>query len=269
VAILAAMFVLDDHVGRSTKDADEELACLVLGAVLDTRVKRVDKSPLQGHHDLEIYYSDDRLGAGEVVSTRDPIWMKLVDAFSGRGYTKCAELTRLWFVVVKPKTSLKKMQSHVPSLLDRLESQRIDKVSSSGHGDIQDMLKRLGIDFCSSSQPTAKHPPGFYLMPNARAAWVGNGENVRQFCEDFLADKPGRSKVDKLRRAKADERHLVIILTMDQVGPHTAVDTGELPVNPPDLPQGIDWLWVIASKSTPIRTIYWNPVTQWSEVVFP
>ncbi len=261
------MFVLDGHVGRSTKDADEELARLVLRTALDCRVERVDKRPLQGHHDLEIYYSDGRLGVGEVVSTRDPIWTELTDAVSGRSYSKRAELTYLWFVLIRPETSLKRIQSQVPSLLRQLENQGIDKVTRSGYGDIQAMLKKLGIDSCSSCQPTAKHPPGFYLMSNVLAAWVGNGDGVMQFCEGFLANDSGRSKVDKLRRAEADEKHVVIILTTDQLGPHTAVDTGELPTHPPDLPQGLDWLWVIASKSPPIRTIYWSPAGQWSEVV--
>ncbi len=251
---------------RSTKDADEDLACLVLSTVLDTHVKRVDESPLQGHHDLQIYYSDRRIGVGEVVSTRDPAWTKLIRAASGRGYTKCADLARLWFVVVKPGKSLKRMTPQIPLLLRQLEDQGIDRVSHSGCGDISAILKRLGIDFCTSSQSTPKHPPGFYIMPSAVAAWVGDGESVRQFCENSLADR-GRSKVRKVLQAKADERHLVIILTMDQVGPHTAIDTGELPVYPPNLPQGIDWLWAVASKSTPIRAIYWSPAGRWSDVV--
>ena len=64
--------------GWSTKEADEELACLVLRTALRTPVERVDRSPLQGYHDLEIQYPDGRVGAGEVVSTRHPQWMKLV-----------------------------------------------------------------------------------------------------------------------------------------------------------------------------------------------
>lgn len=122
---VGSMFVLNSHVGRSTKDADEELASLVLGTALDARVERVDKWPLQGHHDLEIYYSDGRLGVGEVVSTRDPIWTELTDAVSGRGYSKRAELTYLWFVLIRPGTSLKRIQSQVPSLLRRLENHRL------------------------------------------------------------------------------------------------------------------------------------------------
>jgi hypothetical protein len=254
-------------VGRSTKDADEDLAQLVLGTVLHARVERVDQPPLQGHHDLAIHYPDGRLGAGEVVSTRDSGWRELLAAVSGQGYTKCAGLTRLWLVAVKPGAKVNKMRPRVPSLLGELESQGIDKATQSGYGNIQAVLTDLGIQSCSSSPPTAKHPPGFYLLPDVMAAWVGGGETVRQFCEGFLAEDLGRSKVSKVGRTKPDERHIVIILTMEQVGHHTAVDTGELPIQPPDLPQGIDWLWMIASKSPPIRAIYWSPAGRWSEAV--
>jgi hypothetical protein len=160
------------------------------------------------------------------------------------------------------------MQPYVPPLLRQLESQGIEKVADSDHGDVRLILKKLGIESCSSTQPTAKHPPGFYLMPNVLTAWVGSGDDVVQFCESFLTDDVGSSKADKLRRAEtADERHVVIILTADQLGPHTAVDTGELPTHPPDLPQGVDWLWVIASKSPPVRAVYWSPAGQWSETL--
>jgi hypothetical protein len=255
-------------VGRSTKDADEELACLVLRTVLGAPVERVDKSPLQGHHDLEIYYPDGRIGAGEVVSARDPQWTNLEAALSRRGYMQDAELARLWFVLVRPGRSVKRMQPHVPSLLRQLESQGIDKVFDSDHSDMRLTLKKLGIESCSSTQPTSMHRPGFYLMPNVLTAWVGNGDDVVQFCQSFLADDVGSAKTDKLRRAEtADERHVVIILTADQLGPHAAVDTGELPSHPPDLPQGVGWLWVIASKSPPIRVVYWSPAGRWSESV--
>lgn len=250
----------------STKHQDEALARLVLSRVLDTRVECVDKGPVQGHHDLEIYYPNERLGAGEVVSTRDPKWRKLLDAIFRRGYTECSDLGRLWLVTVRKTTRLNRMQAQVPSLLRQLEGRGIAKISRGSHGDMQVKLKEMGIASCFSSPPTAKHPPGFYLLTDGLGGWVGDGESVRRFCEDFLAG-PGKSKVEKLRRAIADERHAVIILTMDEVGPHTAVDTGELPTNPPNLPSGVDWLWVIASDTMPIRTIYSNPSGQWSDVV--
>ena len=258
------MVVLNGPV--STKDADEELACLVLGTVLGVPVERVDKEPLQGHHDLEIYYPDGRIDAGEVVSVRDPQWMRLIHSLSCRSYTECANLTRLWFVLVKPAASLKDLE--IPSLLRELEAEGIDRISDLGYASMQLMLRKLGIENCSSSAPTERHPPGFYVMPKVLTAFVGDGDGAVQFCERLLATDLGRSKVDKLRRAEATERHLVIILTPHQLGPHTAIHTGEMPTQPPDLPYGVDWLWLIAAEwSAGTRVIYLSPAGQWAETV--
>jgi hypothetical protein len=257
----------------STKDADEELARLVLKRALRTRVKRVDKSPLQGMYDLEVCYPDGRLGACEVVSARDETRTALETAASRRGYTRCNELSRLWMVIVKPGTILKNIRHRVPSLLAQLECQGIDHMRGVNHryvpsefGGLGTNLDKLGIESCSSCRPTSKHPPGFLLWPGVLADWVRDGDSVTGFCEQLLADSSCQDVLDKLRGSNADERHVVVILTFSQVGPHTAIDTGAFPSSPPELPDGIDWLWIIASKAPPVRAVYWKPMDGWSEV---
>jgi len=254
-------------VGQSTKEADEALACLVLGTVLRAPVELVDKEPLQGHHDLEIRYPHGRIDAGEVVSARDPQWQRLIHSIPRRSYTECADLTRLWFVLVKPTASLKDLD--IPSLLRELEDEGLDQVSDLGHASMEMMLRSLHIEFCSSTRPTPDHPPGFFLVPKILTAMFGDGDNAVQFVGGFTAGALCSSKAAKLRRAEAaSERHLVIILTPEQLGPHTAIHTGEMPTQPPDLPQGVDWLWVIAAEwSAATRVIYWSPAGQWSETV--
>lgn len=257
----------------STKDTDEELAGLVLESALRAPVARVDKRPLQGMHDLEVRYADGRLGAGEVVSARDETRTELETAAARRGFAKCNELTRLWMVIVKPEAILKNIHPHMPSLLSQLECLGIDRIRGFDHRYAPDGfrslaidLDNLGIESCFSSRPTLKHPPGFYLWPGILAAWVRDGDSATEFCEQLLADSACEDVLDKLRRSNADERHAVIILTFAQVGPHTAIDTGVLPSRPPRLPDGIDWLWIIASKAPPVRAVYWKPEAGWSQV---
>jgi hypothetical protein len=257
----------------STKDADEELARLVLESALHVPVKHVDKSPLQGMYDLKIRYEGERFGAGEVVSARDEVGTALETAAARLGYTKCNELTHRWTVVVKSGTILRNIHRGIPALLSELERLGIDYVrrfdrrfAPSGFESIGTDLDEFGIELCSSGRPTSKHPPGFYLWPAALAAWVGDGDSAAEFCEQLLANEAYEDVLSKLRKSHADERHAVIVLTFGQVGPHTAIDTGALPSRPPALPDGIDWLWIIASKAPPTRAIYWNPVVGWSEV---
>ncbi len=125
----------------------------------------------------------------------------------------------------------------------------------------------LGIGSCWSSAPTPKHPPGFSVTPDAFAAWVGDGDRVRKLCEEFLADELQADVLAKLRQAEADERHAVIILTADKLGPFTAIDGGAFPTSAPVLPPEVDWLWVVTSHSLPARAIFWRPGGPWSEVI--
>lgn len=258
----------------STKDADEELACLILKTALRTSVRRVDKGPLQGMYDLEVRYPDGRLGAAEVVSARDETRTALEKAAVRLGYTMCNELTRHWMVVVKPDAILKNIHPRMPPLLSQLEDLGIEHMRAINHkyvlsdiGGLATELDMLGVESCSSSQPTLKHPPGFYLWPGALAAWVGDGDSVTKFCEQFLTCNSCQDVIDKLRRSGADERHAIVVLTYPVVGPHTTIETGAFPVRPPELPDGIDWLWIIAAKAPPIRAVYWEPMVGWSEIV--
>jgi hypothetical protein len=68
---------------------------------------------------------------------------------------------------------------------------------------MQVTLMKLGIESCSSTLPTDVHNPGFFMMPNVLTAWVGEGDDAVQFCESFLADDLGSSKVAKLRRGES------------------------------------------------------------------
>ena len=104
-----------------------------------------------------------------------------------------------------------------------------------------------------------------HLMPPRHGS--GDGESARKFCEEFLAVEKQGDVLAKLRRSEADERHAVIILTADELGPFTAIDGGALPISAPVLPPEVDWLWVVAFNSLPARAVFWCPGGPWSEVV--
>jgi hypothetical protein len=80
--------------GRSTKDADEELATRVVQLALGVPVIQHDDRAGTSKYDLKILYPEDHIGAAEVVSTRHKARMSLASAAGKRGYTQCSELTR-------------------------------------------------------------------------------------------------------------------------------------------------------------------------------
>jgi hypothetical protein len=253
--------------GWSTKDTDEELATRAIQLALGVPVIQHDDGAGTSEYDLQILYSGGRTGAAEVVSTRDKDRMSLARAAGKRGYTQCSKLTRLWIVSAFPGTNIRENAKGMRALLAQLEQAKATRLSRADPHPLTTIMLDLGIGSCWSSEPTPKHPPGFYVTPDAFAAWAGDGERVRKFCEEFLANEKQADVLAKLRRAETDERHAVTILTADALGPFTAIDGGALPTSAPVLPPEVDWLWVVASHSLPARAVFWRPGGPWSEVV--
>ncbi len=253
--------------GWSTKDTDEALATRVIQLALHVPVIQHDDRAGTSEYDLKILYPGGRTGAAEVVSTRDQARMSLTTAAGKRSYTPCGELTRLWIVSAFPGTNIRKNAKGMRALLVQIEQAKADRLTRSDRHPLTTVMLDLGIGSCWSSAPTPKHPAGFYVTPDALAAWVGDGESARKFCEEFLADEKQADVLAKLRRAEADERHAVVILTADVLGPFTAIDGGALPTSAPVLPPEVDWLWAVAAHSLPARAVFWRPGGPWSEVV--
>ena len=253
--------------GWSTKDTDEELATRVIQLALRVPVIQHDDRAGTSEYDLKILYPGGRTGAAEVVSTRDQARRSLARAAGQRGYARCSELTRLWTVWALPGTNIHKNAKDIRALLVQLEQAKVNLLSRADQHALTTIMLDLGIGSCSSSAPTPKHPPGFCVTPDAFAVWVGDGESARRLCEEFLADEKQADVLAKLRRAEADERHAVIMLTADELGPFTAINDGALPTSAPVLPLEVDWLWVVALHSLPARAVFWRPGGPWSEVV--
>jgi hypothetical protein len=132
---------------------------------------------------------------------------------------------------------------------------------------MRERLRRLHVSSCLAYEPTDEHPPGFYVYPEATACWVGDGEEIPRFCEEFLRHPAQSDVLAKLAEAGTDERHAIVIATPDQFGLHTAVDMGRTPSQPPDLDECVDWLHVIASQAPPAAGCYWTRQRGWTTAV--
>ena len=254
----------------STKDADEELARLFLASILRVPVAVHDRRSGHSTHDLEIRYSDGRRGAAEVVSTRTRKQAAQLDAVRRVGYTEDGRLKNHWMVRVPPETVIIRVRSDLPEFLAELEQAGITDLSRNRYygPEMHERLRRLHISSCMVLPPTALHPPGFYVYPEATGTWVGNGEEIRLFCEKFLNDPAQADVIRKLAGSDASERHAVVIATQGQLGLHTAVDLSLTPGQAPALDSCIDWLWVIASQNLPVRGCYWTRQHGWATAVF-
>jgi hypothetical protein len=250
----------------STKDADEELAQLFLASVLGVPVTVHDRRSGHSTYDLEIHYTDGRRGAAEVVSTRTQTQAAQTDAVRRVGYTKDSRLSHTWIARVPPDAVISRVRRVLPEFLAELERADITDLDRNRYygPEIHQRLLNLYISSCMAAPPTMAHPPGFYVYPEATAAWVGDGEEIRLFCEKFLGDQAQADVLRKLTRSNGDERHAVVIVTDGQLGLHTAVNMRLTPSRPPDLDECIDWLWVIASRNLPAQGSYWARQYGWA-----
>jgi hypothetical protein len=125
-----------------------------------------------------------------------------------------------------------------------------------------------------SSDPTPKHPPGFYLLPAPWGGWDAGIASIPRFASALLSDADGSLATDLRRQlgaADADERHAFLFLGWENGEAWSLMDPGDLPsealplpTEPPVLPAPIDGLW-LSTFSSRSRTIAWLPGRGWIE----
>jgi hypothetical protein len=79
----------------------------------------------------------------------------------------------------------------------------------------------------------------------AWTGWIGDGDDALSYVEEQLAER-WTDVASKLIGASCDETHAVVLLVDDIVGPMWAIEEGKTPTRQPQLPQGIDGLWIVA-----------------------
>ena len=123
----------------------------------------------------------------------------------------------------------------LPDFLAELERVGITDLSRNRYygPEMHERLRGLHVSSCLAHPPAAALEPGFYVYPEATGAWVGDGEEIRLFCEEFLGDAAQADVLGKLAGSGADERHAVVIATHGQLGLHTAVDLRLTPSQAP------------------------------------
>lgn len=249
---------------RATKHGDERLAQVLLESALDAHVTPHDDGSVPSMYDLEIRYRDGRLAAAEVVSTRDRRAIRLEAATSKNRYTSITGLLYTWFVMVAPSAQVRRVRQHLPAALAHLERHRVHRLSYRSFVLRQSGLADLGVTGCWSTAPTAQHPPGYYLLSDFKSEWGGEGDEIVRRCDEFLPAVP--DVASKLVRSDLAERHAVVVVTVDWVGPFGGIQYGPVPTRSPILPKGIDRLWLVTLRCPPIRALYWLGDGIWREI---
>ena len=262
-----------------TPDADaverwdnEAVAARVLAELMDgTEVKRDTQSgpASSGIHDYDITLPDGRLIALEITQEVD------IENRRQAGYIQKHDvesdcLQYIWSVELDHRCDVGPVYSDLPELLARLEELDISCLSVSRKprmSPYMQKLRELGIQSVNVIDKAVSHSK-IHIVPH-----IGSGCSWHPDALTGVADIALGRKAEKLRRARADERHLWIWIDYS-LGPSQMPDpVGRLPSTLPDMSacgpgQGVDVVWVAVAKS-PCTVILKSVGTEWTEVELP
>ena len=93
-------------------------------------------------------------------------------------------------------------------------------------------------------------------------AWGGSGEVILKAANSFL--RTGPDVAEKLRNSGPGAGHAVVVVTDDQFEFFFALESGHVPSAPPELPGGVDCLWLVTLNDPPVKAVYWPKGGPWS-----
>ena len=206
----------DEHL----KDDERWVRHLLEGTVGQTRVIDRRGGSEQGKHDLEVDLLDGSgIAAVEITSAADSARLRA----SARADRYLSGLTvpgsQIWWLVqYTPQADARELSrpASLVALLTAMEGQGVLSASSlSDYRDPwRDQLKARGIQSVHGIEGSS-HPGAVSAMPDFVASYAWAGSRADDWVNKFLASDLGKSKVAKLARAMADERHLVVLMYPD------------------------------------------------------
>lgn len=249
------------------KTQDDRVGQAVIGRALGVEVRVHDDGSQDGMYDLQFTYSDGRTAAVEVVSNRQEALRSTWNQSRRVGYQPVPELSRVWTVSVHHGTSPMRLKTRLSKLLRDLEDRGLEEVDELDLYDIYDDPEKDWPEVSSARShiPTETRGPGFSIIMTAWAGWLGDGNDALSYVEGELSER-WTDVARKLIGADQDEKHALVLLVDDVVGPMWAIEEGKTPTRPPDLPDGLDGLWIVARGQFPLRGIYFLPGQEWQDV---
>lgn len=248
-------------------DGPTRVARACIARTLGVDVELWDTAGRQRAHDLRFEW-DGRVVAVEAKLVVEPRQREAEAAAGTLGYTKDPRLTSTWTIDLQHKARFRKAHRELPELLVRAEAAgwlggdngSLRPFDSALH----ESMSRLGVTAASRLPPTAKHPPGFYVMPEGWGGAVSSVQALPKFVERILAGRQMSTLRRQLLEANADERHAFLFIGWEHMEAVCLADSDdELPSARPSLPDPINGIWLAATTSDS-RVIAWLPRQGWT-----
>lgn len=249
----------------SSKKQDDCVAQTIIGRALNVKVRVHDDNSEDNMFDLEFAYP--QAVAAEVVSNRQKDLQMTGSQIRKAGYKACDQLSRVWTVTINHGHSPLKLARRIVPLLEQIESHGMEDADNIDLYDLYEDADEKWPEIASirSRPPSARFTAGYEITMSGWSGWVGSGDDVLTYVEDQI-DTQWADVVSKLRDTGKEETHAVVLLTYDVPGPITAIEDGKTPVRPPQLPDNIHGLWIVARGVFPLRGVYFLPGQGWQEV---
>jgi hypothetical protein len=204
-------------------------------------------------HDFDIHLNDGREVALEVTSSTVQEVKEMWDAILQLDWA-CPELTEGWSISLRSATRgsagarVRQFRKEGPRWLSVLEQEHKarfgDVLNQAPNGmslraaEAVAHLKNLGAR-SGGSVGLPRSGPALVVVGTVGPGGNVDGSSINEFVEDAAVEN-----LSKLLRATADERHLFIWVDGTDSAGNVAMATFAVPSAPPELPDGIDIVWV-------------------------
>jgi hypothetical protein len=208
-------------------------------AIGPTRVTDLKGGP-PGQHDLEADLADGTIAAIEITSEADQARLSVQAAAKRHLAAVTVPGSQFaWLVNVTPPADVRALRkaSGLVALLTDMEQQGESSVTTmSDYRSLwRERLEALGLQSVHGFAGTA-HSGAVYVVPSFTGGWGWVRATADRWITDFLATELGKSKLVKLARAAASERHLVVLIHPDTEAGLGMVVSDELPSVVPPAP---------------------------------
>ena len=231
----------------------------------------------EGRHDLEAVLPDGRIAAIEITSEADRA--RLRAAARAKRYLSKVTVpgSQFWWLIqLTPQADARALRkAALVDLLTDMEQQGQPSVTtlSDYRNPMRCRLKELGIQGVHGFAGSSDRRGAVSVMPDFVGGWGWGRLTANKWITDFLATKLGKDHLDKLEKADASERHLVVLLYPDTGAGLgiAAADLREGAVSD-DLPSVVPappltHLWLIA-PTVPAKAFRWAHSSGWAVVEF-
>lgn len=260
--------------GREPSREELAAADIVARHLGGTSESRDGVTVRQGMHDFDIELADGRRVALEVTSAVDGAVIELQNTAFGNEW-RAPELQSDWWIGIPQETTnirLRKSHCSFVSALRVLEAHRIPGIAPDwidfgipatlAAAVVQSVqsLFTLGIDWARSADPPQGGTAQLHFVFHGGAS--SNFDQLHQLVLERV-----EAKHPKLLRADADERHLFVWIDGTYPDAELAVATLPPPSPAPDLPAGLDAVWLATPPfGDPERVWVLTPSTGWHAI---